>query len=498
MMVWLVAVVAILLFGGMGAFAGLAPAICGFVALLIAFILGKPLTSLLAMVLPKDFTGHPLAAWFPESMFYMELVLVLFVFHLIGWGFGFWVRAKIEFWLKNIGTELQRMTWTYLNHGVGVLVGLAVSVIFVLIIATGAYAPGYLSTQTTSSEAGQPWGINYLNSFSRGMKETGLDKIAARWDKTPRKYFEASDLAGLILNNPSVMYRVRNYAPIYAIQDRSEIADLLKDDGFNQALNSKAGGWAIFNNAQVLSFLNSGTYSELRDQLDLNDFVNYLSTGKTPLFDSFKILGEWELDVNQVILMAKKNKPDITYREMKFLATILNNYFNDTVLRATLDKKLVVREVVSTMADLIDTLSNPSQPKIMPPMPTLTPEQLQQIQQMQQAQQGQQMTPAAQTRSAARGGVFSTGRYREALGHNARTQAALNEVPGAEVQYNDDGSVKVPEPPKVEKTSFNGSWTGDGELYKFTFGPIKMDAIIDGESLMLSTGNVRLYFVRKY
>lgn len=494
MMVWLVAVVAILLFGGMGAFAGLAPAICGLVALLIAFILGKPLTSLVAMMLPKDFTGHPLAAWFPDSMFYMELVLVLFVFYLIGWGTGFWVRSKIDFWLKHIGTELQRMTWTYLNHGVGFFVGLVVSTIFVLIFAAGAYAPGYLSTQTTPGETGQPWGINYLNSFSRGMKETGLDKIASRWDKTPRKYFEACDLAGLILNNPSVMYRVRNYAPIYAIQDRAEIAELLKDDGFNQALTGKAGGWAIFNNSQVLNFLNSGTFSELSEQLDLKDFVNYLTTGKTPLFDSLKILGEWELDVNQVILMAKKNKPDITYREMKFLATILNTYFSDAVLRATLDKKLVVREVVSNMADLVDTLSNPSQPKIMPPAPTLTPEQLQQIQQMQQAQQGQ----AAQPRSAARGGVFSTGRYREALGHNARTQAALNEVPGAEIQYNDDGTVKVPEPPKIQKTSINGSWTGDGELYKFTFGPIKMDAIIDNESLMLSTGNVRLYFVRKY
>lgn len=494
MMVWLVAVVAILLFGGMGAFAGLAPAICGLVALLIAFILGKPLTSLVAMMLPKDFTGHPLAAWFPDSMFYMELVLVLFVFYLIGWGTGFWVRSKIDFWLKHIGTELQRMTWTYLNHGVGFFVGLVVSTIFVLIFAAGAYAPGYLSTQTTPGETGQPWGINYLNSFSRGMKETGLDKIASRWDKTPRKYFEACDLAGLILNNPPVMYRVRNYAPIYAIQDRAEIAELLKDDGFNQALTGKAGGWAIFNNSQVLNFLNSGTFSELSEQLDLKDFVNYLTTGKTPLFDSLKILGEWELDVNQVILMAKKNKPDITYREMKFLATILNTYFSDAVLRATLDKKLVVREVVSNMADLVDTLSNPSQPKIMPPAPTLTPEQLQQIQQMQQAQQGQ----AAQPRSAARGGVFSTGRYREALGHNARTQAALNEVPGAEIQYNDDGTVKVPEPPKIQKTSINGSWTGDGELYKFTFGPIKMDAIIDNESLMLSTGNVRLYFVRKY
>lgn len=494
MMVWLVAVVAILLFGGMGAFAGLAPAICGLVALLIAFILGKPLTSLVAMMLPKDFTGHPLAAWFPDSMFYMELVLVLFVFYLIGWGAGFWVRFKIDFWLKHIGTELQRMTWTYLNHGVGFFVGLVVSTVFVLIFAVGAYAPGYLSTQTTPGETGQPWGINYLNSFSRGMKETGLDKIASRWDKTPRKYFEACDLAGLILNNPPVMYRVRNYAPIYAIQDRSELAELLKDDGFNQALNGKAGGWTIFNNSQVLSFLNSGTFSELSEQLDLKDFVNYLTTGKTPLFDSLKILGEWELDVNQVILMAKKNKPDITYREMKFLATILNTYFSDAVLRATLDKKLVVREVVSNMADLVDTLSNPSQPKIMPPVPTLTPEQLQQIQQMQQAQQGQ----AAQPRSAARGGVFSTGRYREALGHNARTQAALNEVPGAGIQYNDDGTVKVPEPPKIQKTSINGSWTGDGELYKFTFGPIKMDAIIDNESLMLSTGNVRLYFVRKY
>ncbi|MDI9401824.1 MAG: hypothetical protein ACOX2U_01180 [Limisphaerales bacterium] len=497
MMVWSVAVVAILLFGGMGAFAGLAPAACGLAALLVAFVLGKPLTSLLAMALPKDFTGHPLAGWFPESMYFMELVVVLFVFYMIGWGVGFWVRSKIDFWLKHIGTEFQRMTWSYLNHGVGLFIGLVVSTIFILIIATGAYAPGYLSTQTTPNEEGQPWGIRYLNHFCVGMQETGLDKIAARWDRTPRKYFEACDMVGLILNNPSVMYRVKNYAPIYAILDRSEISELLKDDGFNQALQNKAGGWEIFNNGQVLNFMNSGTYTELRELIDLEDFVNYLSTGKTPLFDNYRILGEWELDVNQVILMAKKNKPDITYREMRFLATILDTYFSDAVLRATIDKKLVVREVVSNMADLVDTLSNPAEPKIMPPMPTFTAEQIQQMQQMQQ-QQGQQMTPAAQQRSAARGGVFSPGRYREALDHNARTQAAMNEVPGAEIQYNDDGSIKVPEAPKIQKTSIKGSWSGDGELYKFTFGDIRMDAIIDGDALMLSTGNVRLYFVRRY
>ena len=489
MLVWLLAIVSLLLFGGMGVAAGLAPAICGFIMFVVAFFLGGPLTKLVAMALPKEFTGHALASWFPESMYYMELVIVLLVFYLVFWGVGVWVRSKIEYWLKYVGTELQRMTWSYLNHGVGLFFGVLTAVLFVMIVATGAYAPAYLSTQTTPNEDGQPWGITYLNNFGKGMQSTGLDKIAARWDRTPKKYFEVCDLIGLIANNPSVMYRVKNYPLIYAMQDRSEVSELLKDQGFNDSLKNKAGGWALFNNGSVLSFMGSGAYNDLKDQLDMVDFTEYLKTGKSAKYDNFKLLGEWELDVDQVTLMAKKNEPDISYREMKFMATLLRTYFNDTTLRATVDKRIVLRDIVSNVPDLVATLSNPSNPKIIPPAPVFTP------QQQDGQQQPQAVAPAAQGRAANRGGILSTSRYREALDHNARTQAMMNDTP---VQYNDDGSVKVPEPPKITKVSVNGTWTGDGELYKVNIAGVELDAIIEGDILTLSTGKVRLYFIRKY
>ena len=114
MMVWLLAILSVVLFGGMGAAAGLAPAACGLIMLLVALLLSGPLTSLAAMLLPKEFINHPLAAWFPDSMFYMELVLVLFVFYIIFWGTGFWVSSKIDFWLKHVGTELQRRMQPFL------------------------------------------------------------------------------------------------------------------------------------------------------------------------------------------------------------------------------------------------------------------------------------------------------------------------------------------------------------------------------------------------
>ena len=66
MLVWLLAIVSLLLFGGMGVAAGLAPAICGFIMFVVAFFLGGPLTKFVAMALPKEFTGHALASWFPE------------------------------------------------------------------------------------------------------------------------------------------------------------------------------------------------------------------------------------------------------------------------------------------------------------------------------------------------------------------------------------------------------------------------------------------------
>lgn len=280
MMVWSVAVVLILIFGGMGAFAGFAPAACGLVMMLIAMLLGKPLTSLAAMVLPKDFIGHPLAGWFPGSMYCMELLLVMVVFFVVFWGVGFWVQTKIDYWLKYIGSEVQRMTWKYLTHGVGLFLGLLTSVIFILVIAEGAYAPGYLSTQTTPSDANQPKMIPYLNSFRKDMQTTGLDKIAARFDHTSTKYFEACDIVGLIANNPSVMYRVEHYPLVYAMMDRSEVSDMIHDEALKNILKGKEGGWAIFNNAAVLGFMNSGSFGELKQELDLEDFSAYLNTDR--------------------------------------------------------------------------------------------------------------------------------------------------------------------------------------------------------------------------
>ena len=171
------------------------------------------------------------------------------------------------------------------------------------------------------------------------------------------------------------------------------------------------------------------------------------------------------------------------------MATLLRTYFNDTTLRATVDKRIVLRDIVSNVPDLVATLSNPSNPKIIPPAPVFTP------QQQDGQQQPQAVAPAAQGRAANRGGILSTSRYREALDHNARTQAMMNDTP---VQYNDDGSVKVPEPPKITKVSVNGTWTGDGELYKVNIAGVELDAIIEGDILTLSTGKVRLYFIRKY
>ncbi len=487
-MVWTLAILLILLFGGMGAFAGLAPAACGLVLVLLALVLGKWLAPLAAMVLPKEFVNHPLAAWFPDSMYFMELVLVMFVFYLLAWGFGFWIRAKIDNWLNIVGTELQRMTWKYLNHGVGFFFGLVSATIFLLTIAIGAYAPGYLSTQTTPSESEQPWGIAYLNSFRTGMAETGLDKIASRWDKTPKKYFEACDMVGLIVNNPDTMYRVEHYAPIYAMMDRSEVSDLVHDQSLRDSMRSSAGGWTYFNNGSVLNFINSGSYSELRDSIDMKDFVNYLKTGKSEKFDNYHLLGEWELDVDSVVLLAKKNKPDITYREMKFLSSLLRTYFDTTVVRFTVDKRVVMRDIISGVGELNATISNPAEPKIVPP--EMIPAEIKQGQAAaMRTQAGMAQAPRSGTVAGIRRMVGG------GIDHNARTQEMLNDD---QVEYNDDGTVKKPEPPKIKKISASGSWSGDGDLYKIRFGDVQMDAIIEGDILTMSAGNARLFFVRRY
>ena len=195
------------------------------------------------------------------------------------------------------------------------------------------------------------------------------------------------------------------------------------------------------------------------------------------------------MDVDQVVLMAKKNQPDITYRQMRFLSALLRTYFNDTTLKVTIDKRIVLQKIISDVPALISTLQNPANPQIVPPELAPVTQQTQ--------QKGQQVGAASAQSNNRRGGVFSPSRYREALDHNATTQAMLNDT-AAPVEYNDDGTVKEVKPPEIKKTDVSGSWSGDGELYKVNFAGIEMDAIIEGNIMTVSTEHVRLYFIRNY
>jgi len=491
-MVWLGLIGLILLFGGMGFGAGFASAACGLLIVIVGFFIAGPLTSLTAMVLPKNFTGHFLASWFPNSMYYMELFVALFVLYLVAWGFGFWVNSKIDFWLKHLATELQRRTWAYLDRGAGVFLGICTGVIFILIIATGSYAPGYLCAQTTSSNDDQPWGVAYLNDFAKGMQANGLDKIAARWDKTPKKYFEACDLVGLIASNPQVMYRVEHYPLVYAMADQDEVSGVLRDQGLSDILKGRKGAWAIFNNGSVQTFLNSAAYAQLRDELDQKDFVEYLKTGKSAKYDNFKILGDWELDVDRLILMTKKGMPGITSKEMSYLRMILSEYFKDAKLRATADKRLKLTDVTENMGEMIHIVTDNSyaDTKSKELVNAAVAEEVAQQRAVTQSQQQQQ----PQHRS--RGGILSTSRYREALNHNAQTQAMMNDE---QPVYDDEGNVV--QKPKLERKKIVdlGSWSGDGELYKVRFGNLEMEALIEGDVLVFALNKEKLvYFIRKY
>lgn len=464
MTIWIAAA----LFLGLGAALGVSlGAIRASVMLVGAFfgaILAMPLGSILRPLIPKIGLPHPFWSWtLPPIIFFVVMVLVFI-------GLGFAAHRPVDLYYKYKVDDYHRRKWERLNQRLGIAPGMLTGLISFIVLGVFVYVVGY-STLTFSSEGEEPMSIRLVNSLRADMPASGFDRLIAPLDPAPAKYYTIIDTLGFVYHNlPKSRERIANYPPLYALAERSDIQDFLNDKEFQDSLDRKMPFVNLVNNPRTLGFINTPDLAEsLLKNIDLKDFRAYLESGKSSNYDTYNILGRWDLDAEQVIIQTKKSRPDITSSEMGTLKKVLSTLASGTFFKAFYDNKF--------MLVMNGDLGN--------------------LEQLKQAVLAAEAAAQATNAAAANPNPDAAAADSFAYDYRRRYGASMRSAPPEGAP-----AAAAPPPPKIEAKTLQGTWEGEGDSYMIKLQDdkgksVEMTTRIQADEIVLSLSGQKLVFVKQ-
>ena len=308
-MIWLIAILLLAIFAGMGFLRGavqMGISLVGlFLALALAVWWAPPL---LIDSNVGEFHGNAIGRLIFDTFFDVLhrvglFLLVSLVFLIVGIVVHFKVRKYFRFKTD----EATQLMFRRLNKRIGAAFGLLIGVVYTILVGVFLYGPGYLTYQVATN--GDPGWLKFINKTRKSMEGSGLEKMAASLDPMPAKFYEVSDIIGLFHKNPLLESRFRNYPPFLKALTEAEVegatVEELESSEFREKLAEQSSIVHLALAALVLSITDLG---EALLQADLKDFRTFLESGESPIYSDEKILGRWQLDGNATINHMKRTK----------------------------------------------------------------------------------------------------------------------------------------------------------------------------------------------
>jgi hypothetical protein len=356
MLIWILALVLLGIAGACGYKLGAVRFAVCLVGLLLGAALALPLGPYLKSLVPLVGLKNPV--W----TLILPPILVFLLIYLIFIGLSFFVHRKVEHYYKYQGDDVLRIRWERVNHAVGLWVGLMMGAVWLLLFGIAIYGVGYATVQMASDD-NNSMPVRFLNQARQDLQSTGLDKAVAPFDPMPPRFYEASDILGLIYQNPTLHSRLAQYPPFLLLADRPEFQELAKNTEFNQLLLSKGDVVEVLKHPALQPILQSpDIIQELLNQ-DLNDLRTYLTTGVSPKYSEERILGKWKLDPYATMAQERKKHPDLTSTEMRQLRTVMTDIMPSVTLVATTDKKISLK--AEGVSDKLKQLFQPPRPVVL-------------------------------------------------------------------------------------------------------------------------------------
>jgi len=336
MLIWVVAVV---LDGGFGLLGHQAGAIrwgVGFIGaalgLALVGIAGGPVASGLEMMGVKDYIDLAL----------LPGVIVFTLVTLVFLGIGVAAHRPVDLHFKYRSDEPTRAAFERMNQAIGLFVGLISGICVFFSIGNYIYRQGYLITQVTG-DSGEATQVRYIAQLRTEMESTGWARTFAAMDNSPARYYEVSDILGILHSNPLVQGRAENYPPFLALGSQQEFAEIGTDAEFLKLIQGKPALAAVLNHPKALAVINSPTLRETFSKVDLKDFRKYLETGISPRYEDEKILGRWRMDPGTVLTQLKRDRLNLSPAEMRKIRAAVTPVLTGATLVAYTDGRFAIR-----------------------------------------------------------------------------------------------------------------------------------------------------------
>jgi hypothetical protein len=341
MTIWLLALVLIASLAALGFRQGGIRVAFSFVGIVLGALLAGPLGRLLRPLLVVLGVKDPVLSWVLAPFIVFLIFEVAFKLGALP------VHQKADVYYKYHAGELRLALWERLNHRLGLCLGIANGVVYVLLISFIIYAASYWTVQigTSDSEA-RP--VRILNRLGRDLENCGFIKVAQAIDPMPQVWYDTADLAGIIYNNPLTEARVYRYPAFLGLSELPEFKDLANDKEFTEMRLQKKPAKEVFDYPKIQGIVHN---PELLKQIwailvpDLKDLNEYLVTGKSARYDSERILGRWIFDVNGAINLMRRAQPNIPSKQMQQVKRWMISAFAKTSFVAMTDHQALLKDI---------------------------------------------------------------------------------------------------------------------------------------------------------
>jgi hypothetical protein len=188
--------------------------------------------------------------------------------------------------------------------------------------------------------------MRILNRLGQDLQNTGFAKVARAVDRMPQVWYDSADLAALIYKNPLSEARLSRYPAFLSLAERPEFQDMANDSQFTELLLRPAPIMTLLDHPKVQAVIQNPDLVQLIWSTvvpDLKDVSTYLVTAKSAKYDSERILGRWNFNLNITMSLFRRAKPNISSKEMLQWKRWMMAAFAKTSLVAMTDHQAILK-----------------------------------------------------------------------------------------------------------------------------------------------------------
>lgn len=341
MLIWILVLVVLASGFGLGLRLGSVASAFSFFGIIIGTLFARLAGKLFKPVLPHLGVSDPVYLWaIPPILGFLAVFFVITAA-------GVEAQRRVGVYYKYKAGDLRLALWERLNHRLGGCIGVLNGVAWLVLVSFLVFNVSYWTAQVAPS-ANETKTIRLFNNLGAGLQSTGLNKTGRAVGSIPGWFYRTANFFGLLVQNPQLMARLGDYPAFISLTERSDIQQLTQDSSLVQAWNSGAPIGHILDDGQVQGIINNASlrttiWSIIEDNMD--DLTNYLVTGKSPKYDSDKIIGRWEFDVVPALGDLLESQPHIKPNDLKAIRALWDQAFAKTAFVAGSDGQAFLKNV---------------------------------------------------------------------------------------------------------------------------------------------------------